>query len=339
MKTLQVPITSVRDNPYNTRENYGDLEGLKVSIANHGILQPLIVRRLDSSDEYEIVFGSRRLRCLRELGKTNIEVELRDIKDADMAILALCENVHRKDLTTIELAKAYQRGLTATKLSVNAFSQIIGDSHKKITNYITLLELPSRILENEQNYNVTELIAMAAMQNLSTYVRTDLENVINERQIPYKFLLEIVSSCEGIYASTLPERTKKRLCNEIIWHDYSKLPPQNYKDIKTFSDEILKKELIEYNERVQKTVNALKKAREAKRSGSIKNVYDVVDANREVNKLTDRLYETNLHIQRAVKKDFYSQASRRSKHKLKTSINKVVSSLEEIIRSDKKVGE
>ncbi len=159
MKTLQIPISNIKENPYNTRQEYGDLEGLKASITRYGVIQPLIVRRPDGSDEYELVFGSRRLKCLRELGKTDVEVELKEINDADMATLALCENVHRKDLTPLELAKAYQKGLNATKLSVNAFSQIIGDSHKKITNYLTLLELPDRILKKEQNYNITELIA------------------------------------------------------------------------------------------------------------------------------------------------------------------------------------
>src|SRR3989338_1126685 len=154
---MKVGLGSIRLNPYNTREDFGDLGGLIASVKKFGLTQPLLVRK--SNGSYELAFGGRRYEALKSIGHKEVDVEVRQISDEDMAMLALCENVHRKDLSPVELARAYQVGLKATKLSINAFAQVVGETDTKISSYLKILNLPNRILEKQDKYDVTQLIS------------------------------------------------------------------------------------------------------------------------------------------------------------------------------------
>ncbi len=324
---MKVNISKITKNPYNTREDFGDLSGLKESIKKYGMFQPYLVRK-NEDGEYELIFGSRRLECERQLGSTAIDIELRETSDADMAILALCENVHRKDLLPVELAKAYQKGLSATKLSVNAFSKMIGESPTKISDYLGILELPDSILKKQEKYSVTQLVSLGKLQSKSRSARIMLENVLSQNEISSNFLKQIVSGCEAVYASALPENKKRDLSSEIISQDYSHVPPENAKDITTYADSLLENAVVAYQDNLRKT----EKARSLRGKKKIKNVYDIVHFDKKIDALSMRLREAVPYIQRALEKKYYAKASKRSRGKLKTAVNHVVSGLEKLLK-------
>jgi ParB family chromosome partitioning protein len=335
---MRIPVSGVSFNPYDTREDFGDLEGLKQSIGNHGLFQPFLVRPLKEKGKFELAFGGRRFRSCLELGYGEVDVEVREIDNGDMVTLALCENVHRKDLTPVELAKAYRRGLDATKLSVNSFSQVIGESGVKIQSYLNILNLPDRILKNQDRYNVTQITSLGKLNNVSRNVRILLEDHLKGVNIGANFLKQIVSSCESIYASRLSDKKKLELSGEVIIHDYSHLPPGNHGHIRVFSDELLKRELEQYDERLRKKTQLFGKnptIPKKKKDKPVKSVEDIVDYDGELEEVTLFLRKAYDKIQRVSSNGFYEQASRRGKRKFKTSVNKLTSGLEQILGNGK----
>src|SRR5687768_15368961 len=101
----ELPLNEIRPNPYQPRRTFdvAALAELKASIAEHGLLQPIVVRR-GPAGGYEVVAGERRLRAARALGHATIRAVLREVDDFGMQTLALVENVQREDLNPLEKA-------------------------------------------------------------------------------------------------------------------------------------------------------------------------------------------------------------------------------------------
>ena len=137
-----------------------------------------------------------------------------------------------------------------------------------------------------------------------------------------------------MFASSLPLDTKKDLCYEVIFHDYSSLPPENFKDIRTFSDTLVSKAIAKYQKGLIKT----KKAREAlkrekPREQNIRKVTDIVHVDQKLEDITIRLRESAAGVQKAIRNDYYKKASKRSQGKFKTAVNHLVSGIEEILKN------
>lgn len=332
---MKVKLDQIKHNPYNTRQEYGDLSGLKTSIEKFGLTQPFLARKTDEG--YEIAFGSRRYEALRQAGVTETDIEVKNIDNEDMVMLAICENVHRKDLTAGEQARAYERGLRVTKMSLEKFAESVGVSKVTVKDYLSILTLPQSVLNKSEKYGKSELIYLGKLNQLSSSIRIMLENVLENRDIGTKFLREVVNSCESVYASNLPLKTKRELCGDIIFHDYSSLAPENYRDIKSFSDALLEKAIIKYQEGLNKTEKARAKLggqipRAAVRR--IKKIDDIVHADQKLDEVTYTLREAGSDIKKAIKNNYYPLASKRSKRKFKVVVNHIVSGIEEILKDE-----
>lgn len=330
---MKVKLDKIKHNPYNTREDYGDLSGLKASIERLGLTQPFLVREID--EEYELAFGSRRYEALKQMGAKEVEVEIRNISSPDMAMLSICENVHRKDLNAVEQARAYERGLRATGLSLDKFAETIGEGYGKVKDYLAVLNLPKSILDKTDKYGKMQLIALGRLDELSTNIRIMLENALENKEISTRFLREVVNSCESVYASNLPLKIKKELCGEVIFHDYSALPPENYRDIKTFSEVMLEKSITKYQEGLKKTEKARTRLKgQVPRIAVIRKIKDIVHVDQELDDITEQIRESGSSIQKAIRNNYYSQASRRSRGKFRTAVNHLVSGIEEILENE-----
>ena len=112
----EINITECRPNPYQPRKIFEQeaIEELKQSILEHGILQPLIVRKTIKG--YEIVVGERRFRAAKEAKLETVPVVIRELTEQQMMELAVLENLQREDLTPIEEAAAYQMLMEKLKL-------------------------------------------------------------------------------------------------------------------------------------------------------------------------------------------------------------------------------
>ena len=141
-----LPISSIEANPFNPRTNFEKeaLEELSQSIAIHGIIQPLTVRKL-GRDKYQLISGERRFRASQLAGLSEVPAYIRVANDQTMLEMALVENIQREDLNAIEVAISYQRLIEECSLTQDQLSQKISKSRSSITNHLRLLKLPIEI--------------------------------------------------------------------------------------------------------------------------------------------------------------------------------------------------
>lgn len=141
-----LPVEAIRPNRFQPRREFDEaaLEELRESIARHGILQPLSVRDIGGG-KYELIAGERRLRAARLAGLTTVPVVFRTATDAELAEMALIENIQREDLNPIEEAHAYQRLLTEFRLSQEELARRVARSRSAIANSVRLLRLAEEV--------------------------------------------------------------------------------------------------------------------------------------------------------------------------------------------------
>lgn len=333
---MKVKLEQIKNNPYNTREDYGDLDGLKSSIKRFGFLQPLIVRAVGRR-EYEIAFGGRRLKALKELGYKEIEVDVRAIDNPSMSTMAICENIHRKEMNPVEMALAYRRGLDATKLSVQQFAETIGVKDQTIRNYLAILNLPKRILDRNEKYYASDLISMGILTERSKALGIMLENKLENESVPSSIVAEIRRGCIRVMDSQLPQKRKMDVCQKIIFEDYSRLKPEQYRQTTEFSTQLLEEALLNYNEILEKTKESLSKARTVLiKKGfpirkRVKHVKDVISPDEKLGEVIESLKESHRKIALSIDKGYYAYASQKIRKKFDFWINKVVSGLESLL--------
>jgi ParB family chromosome partitioning protein len=121
------------------------LEELAQSIREHGLVEPLVVRRLPGGDKFELVAGERRWRALQRAGMREALVVVKDVSAKDAFELALIENVQREDLNPIELAEAFERLVREHGYTHEALAERLGKDRTTIANALRLLKLPPRV--------------------------------------------------------------------------------------------------------------------------------------------------------------------------------------------------
>lgn len=139
-------IDSIEANPFNPRTNFekSALEELSQSIAIHGIIQPLTVRKL-GRDNYQLISGERRFRASQMAGLKEVPAYIRVANDQTMLEMALVENIQREDLNSIEVALSYHRLIEECSLTQDQLSHKVAKSRSSITNHLRLLKLPADI--------------------------------------------------------------------------------------------------------------------------------------------------------------------------------------------------
>ena len=144
-RIASLPIANIHPNPLQPRNVFdaSHLQELRNSIETHGILQPLLVRKKDSS--YELIAGERRLRAAKLAGLMEVPVIVQDYADDQMLEIALIENIQREDLNPMETAQALERLHTEMNLSHEEIAARTGKDRTTITNLIRLLRLPQPI--------------------------------------------------------------------------------------------------------------------------------------------------------------------------------------------------
>jgi ParB family chromosome partitioning protein len=141
-----IPIESIEANPFNPRTHFDTLllKELSESIAIHGIIQPLTVRKL-GRDKYQLISGERRFRASQLAGLKEVPAYVRVANDQSMLEMALVENIQREDLNSIEVALSYQLLIDEIGLTQDQLAQKISKSRSSITNHLRLLKLPAEI--------------------------------------------------------------------------------------------------------------------------------------------------------------------------------------------------
>jgi len=138
-----ISISQIEANPFQPRSRFEEipLKELTDSIRQHGVIQPITVRRV-SKDKYQLISGERRLKATTLAGLAEIPAYIRVANDQSMLEMALIENTHREDLDAIEIAIGYQRLIEECKLTQEDLSEKVGKDRTTVTNYLRLLKLP-----------------------------------------------------------------------------------------------------------------------------------------------------------------------------------------------------
>lgn len=139
-------ITAAGDQPRKTFEE-GAMKELAASIMLHGVVTPVILRKLPEGEKYELVAGERRCRAAKIAGLKTVPAVIREYGDEEKSEIALIENIQRRDLTPIEEARAYVTLMEAYGLTQEKLSLRVGRSRSLIANLVRLLELPSLAIE------------------------------------------------------------------------------------------------------------------------------------------------------------------------------------------------
>jgi ParB family transcriptional regulator, chromosome partitioning protein len=141
-----LPISYIEPNPFQPRVEFEQeaLSELSQSIAVHGLIQPVTVRRL-SEKSFQLISGERRFRASQLAGLTEIPAYVRIADDQQMIEMALIENIQRQDLNSIEVAISYQRLIDECNLTHETMSERVGKQRSTITNYLRLLKLPPEV--------------------------------------------------------------------------------------------------------------------------------------------------------------------------------------------------
>lgn len=144
-EVLQLDLDSIRPNPFQPRREFveSDLADLAASIREHGVLQPVVVRR--QGDAYQLVAGERRWRACQQLALATIPAIVREADDAQMLELALVENIQRADLNPIELAHAFRGYLDRMGVTQDQAASRLGKSRPALANTLRLLDLPQDV--------------------------------------------------------------------------------------------------------------------------------------------------------------------------------------------------
>lgn len=138
----KLPIEDIVPNPNQPRVHFNETElrELSESIQEHGVLQPLLVRK--HGNGYEIIAGERRYQASKLAGLEELPVIIKDVNDEEMLALALIENLQRSDLNPVEEAKGYRQLIDASGMTQEALSKAVSKSRSAITNSLRLLDLP-----------------------------------------------------------------------------------------------------------------------------------------------------------------------------------------------------
>lgn len=191
---VEVKLNELRVNPYQPRKTFTEeaINELTQSIEIHGILQPLIGRKVKKG--YEIVAGERRFRAAKKAGLKTVPVIIKDLTDSQMMELALIENLQREDLNPIEEARAYRELMEKLNYTQEQLSKRVGKSRPHIANHVRLLKLSPDILQLIADGKLTmghgrallslkaknkmeELVAKVLKENMNV---RDLEKVVNQ---------------------------------------------------------------------------------------------------------------------------------------------------------------
>ena len=237
---VEIRLDEIRSNPYQPRKTFDEesLNELAESIKEHGVVQPVIVKK--SIKGYELVAGERRTKASKIAGKTTIPAIIRDFNDEEMMEIALIENIQRENLNPIEEALAYENIIKSTGMTQEKIAQKFGKSRSYVTNMLGLLNLPEETKKLVEKGEISAsharvLSKMDDEKKINEIAKKVVNDKINVREIedlvkqvnlaPTK---KIVPNTYKIYEDVLRDKvgTKVKVSNKKI-----EIPFDSQKDL------------------------------------------------------------------------------------------------------------
>ena len=216
MKVVQIPVSMISANPEQPRKVFKDseLEELTESIAEYGVLQPLIVKRAEGR-RFVLVAGERRLRAACLAGLKTVPAIVKEIQDREAALIALVENVQRENLNYIEEAEAYCTLLTEHDLTQEELADKLGKGQSTIANKIRILKLSPEIRQILTENSLTERHARALLRLSEEKQRLRVAKLIAERGLNVAKTEELVDKLLRGPERPYPEPKTLRLFKDL----------------------------------------------------------------------------------------------------------------------------
>ncbi len=206
---LYLSVEKIEPSPFQPRQEMDaqELEELKASIREKGVIQPIIVRKV--RERFEVVAGSRRVQAAKSLGIKELPAVVREISDKESLVLALIENLQRKNLNPIEEALAFKRLNEEFALTYEEIARLIGKDKASISNTIRLLKLPQEIQEALKKSIITFTQARALL---------GLEREEEQKALFYRIIKERLSvrEIEERVRRHFPKKPKKKVEDPFV---------------------------------------------------------------------------------------------------------------------------
>ena len=209
---IDINLSDLRANPYQPRKVFNDeaLNDLAESIKEHGVFQPIIVKK--SIKGYEIIAGERRVRACKLAGLEKIPAIIRNLNDEQMMEIALLENLQRENLSAIEEAVAYKSMIEKLNLTQEELSKKVGKSRSHITNILGLLRLPKEVQELVAHNKLSMGHARVLSKLEDDEKILEMARQILERKIPVR---ELEQQAEDKAKKVKIERKVKTINNDF----------------------------------------------------------------------------------------------------------------------------
>lgn len=221
---IDIELSKLRPNPYQPRKVFDDeaLKELSASIKEHGVFQPIIIKK--SIKGYEIIAGERRVRASKLAGLDKIPAIIRNFTDEQMMEIALLENLQRENLTAIEEAYAYKAMIEKLSLTQDELSKKVGKSRSHLTNILGLLRLPKE---------VQQMIAESKLSMGHARALSKLEDEEKIKELANKIVNEKISV-----------RNAEELTNqETHTHEIKKTPREKSNNEYKYVEDLLREKL------------------------------------------------------------------------------------------------
>lgn len=206
---LMCPIDEIAPNRYQPRTVFSqeELERLRDSIAQQGVLQPLLVRHMD--DSYELIAGERRLRAAKEAKLTHVPVFVKNLTDEQVLEVSIIENIQRENLNVLEEAEAYHRLIKEFGYTQEKVARKIGKNRSTIANLLRLRSLPEEIKESLIAEKISMGHARALLGAGSMENQLYLYQIVINKHLSVRETEKLVNK-----AKKEPQKLKKKLSKE-----------------------------------------------------------------------------------------------------------------------------
>lgn len=210
-----IAVRKIRPNPFQPRRIFNEeaLEELSQSIKEHGILQPIILRK--TGNFYEIVAGERRFRATKKALIPEIPAVVRNYNDREMMELATLENLQREDLTPIEEAESYRKLMDALNMTQEVLAERLGKSRSYIANHVRLLTLP----EDIQKMVDRGELSMGHGRALIGIKRKNIIPIVAKKVIDQQMNVRQLESYVHALNKDVSRVTKKKSVKNLYWDE------------------------------------------------------------------------------------------------------------------------
>ena len=200
-KVVEIEVDKIIPNPYQPRKQFDDdIEGLTESIRQNGLLQPLTVRK--NNEKYELVAGERRLRAVKSLGFETVQCIIIDITERNSAVMALVENIQRKNLQFFDEAEALEKLIDFYGMTQEDAALKLGKSQSTIANKLRLLKISEENRNKICEYGLTERHSRALLKVNDNLKQAELIEIIHNRGLNVesseKLINNYIDKCKEI---------------------------------------------------------------------------------------------------------------------------------------------